>query len=251
LLTGIVAGGAFLVSFITSLCVRTPFFYAVLRSLCFAGVFFGIIAGIYFLYNKFLSPQATERFENEENGASGHNVDYSVDDDEVLDKVGGSARSMFEGAALEASAGSRNEQDFYEPLEELAPANEDGTHSAAVPVENTGGGDSGIDHGVLEQNGNEGYYKNGDSAVIRNVSGGADIGYDTNMRDFIPGMAAAGDGGRQKTGEPLYVPDPAVVNEGPVRLSVDSKSGRTAPVFDFNKQKMATAIQTLLKKDEG
>jgi hypothetical protein len=250
-LTGIVAGGAFLVSFIISLCVRTPFLYAVLRSLCFAGVFFGIIAGIYFLYNKFLSPQATERFESEDNGASGHNVDYSVGDDDAWPKDAGGAKSMFGVDAPETSAGNRDEGDIYEPLDELEPANEDYPYLPGAPIENISGGGSGIDHGVLEQNGNEGYDKNEVSALTANASGGSDRGYDTDMGAFIPGMVAAGDGERQKTGAALYMPGPALANEGPVRLSVDNNSGRTAPVFDFDKQKMATAIQTLLKKDEG
>ncbi|MDR0662552.1 MAG: hypothetical protein LBF80_00525 [Spirochaetaceae bacterium] len=248
LLAGIVAGGAFLVSFIISLCVRTPFLYSALRALCFAGGFFGIIAGIYFLYNKFLSSEATEQFENQGGGSgvSGHSVDYSVGDDDFwLD----GAKNMSAEAGPSVSA--QNADDLYEPLEELTPENEDAPYLSAAPIENIGGADSGMEHGVLEQSGNKVYDEKGDSALTRDASASSDNGYDVNMSAFIPGMPAAGDGGRQKMGSPLYMSGPAITGEVPVSLSLDSKSGNAGVNFDFNKQKMAEAIQTLLRKDEG
>jgi hypothetical protein len=243
-LAGIVAGGAFLVSFIISLCVRTPFLYAALQALCFSGVFFGIVAGVYFLYDKFLSPKATEQFESAGGRQFSHSVDYSIGDDEVWLNGTDGAKTADE---------NQNAEDFYEPLEELSTETGDG----AVPFldaahgENISGADSDMYHEVLEQSVDEVYDNSGDSVLRRNTSGSSDDGYDMNMSTFIPGMPIAKDGGRQKREEPLYMPVPTLADEGPVSLSVDKISGKKELDFDFNRQKVAGAIQTLLKKDEG
>jgi hypothetical protein len=254
MLAGIVAVGAFFVSFIISLCVRTPFLYAALQALCFSGVFFGIVAGVYFLYDKFLSPKATEQFERAGGGGQfSHNVDYSIGDDDAWLNGADGAESMPPEAGAETADGNQDAKDVYELLEEVSTGNEDEAipFLDAAPVENINGTDSYMDHGVLEQSANEVYNKDGALMSTRSVHGYSGDGFDMNMSAFIPGMPVAKNGGRQNTEDILYTPGPVLADEGSVSLSVDKISGKRELDFDFNRQKAAGAIQTLLKKDEG
>jgi hypothetical protein len=219
----IVSGGVFLVSLITGLLGGVLFFTALLRALVFAVVFFGIVAGIYSLYNKFLLPG-----EPAGGGPSalGRNVDYTVDDsDDWFD--------TWEGAG-----------------ESLAPED---TPDAGIPLEQTDGTDAG--GGALEQNGNKAYTDSEAPALEKPpADSAASAGYalDIDMSDFTPDapmFSGADEGKAVLSGAAEWR---AETGRGMVDMSVARKSDAKADLYsDADGKKMADAIKTLLKKDEG
>jgi hypothetical protein len=261
MLAGIVAGGAFLISFILGLCGRTPFIDTLLRALVFGASFFGIVAGIYFLYNKFLSPEATDKLENEDDGSSVHGIDYSIGDDgtwlnntsNVEKEASEEILEISENSDLETQEKPVENQatdDFIETLEAGPQENYDieAVNTDASGVEDIKNADSGdIAYEVLEQSNNKIYNENGDSTLTQKVDDSSNSSFEMDMTAFMPGIP--GLERNEQEDSPLFTPNRTALSERTVRLSVDSKSGKSD--FDFDREKMAGAIQTLLKKDEG
>ena len=237
-LAGIIAGGAFLISFVLGLFGKTALLTVLLRATAFSGCFFGIVAGIYFLYNKFLQPEETDETGAESTGPIGQNIDYSVDDDgwlKGLDAVG-------DGVPENISKIIGDD-----------PEEADGVQSGAGPV----GEDSFVSKGtpeVLAQSDDTGYSVNEDSLLSRKGDGGfSKDGYDMNMSAFTAGIPGIDEDSYPQRSAATSSPNPAipVAKEGTVDMSVERRAGKADLGFDADEKKMAGAIQSLLKKDLG
>jgi hypothetical protein len=229
----IISGGVFFVSFVTGLLGGAVFLTALLRALVFAVVFFGIVAGIYCLYNKFLLPD-----ESSGGGppALGRNVDYTVDD-------GYDWLSTQEGAD-----------------ENLTPAS--GTDSVTGQPEGEESGDAAEPFGLpadedrraLEQS-RDNIYTDNKAPVPEKPSAGSagsdGYAFDIDMSGFMPDapMFNVGrDGGKAvPSGAPEWQAEAGVVD-----MSVARRPDAKADLYSgIDGKKMAGAIKTLLKKDEG
>jgi hypothetical protein len=220
---GIVAGGAFLVSFTFGIFGRTPVYMALTRALIFSGVFFGIVAGIYFIFNKFLQPMELPPDKtNYDDGQLGQNIDFSLGDEDGLTDA---------DAAPPDTAS----------LEELQSVDmEEG--SEGIPVVDSSAG-------VLEQISNNVYSKSGSSSLPQAAADSAVDGYNMDMGAFVPGIPGIDGNGAQKMSD--YADSPDLMGAGGVvEMSVERNSEKD-PRLTGDAKKMAGAIQTLLKKDDG
>jgi hypothetical protein len=250
ILAGIVAGGAFLVSFIMGLFGRTPILTVFLRALVFSGCFFGLVAGIYFLYNKFLLPAETDEEEPEaaadqsgsQNGRqSGQNIDYVLgDDDDWLSRLDELENGDAPEDLSKISSGDPGEvQDAQSDAESFM-------EGAFAEGESTAGGES---TGVLAQSNDNGYSVSGDSLLPQKKAGAfSEDGYDMNMSAFTHGTRGAEDSGYPQGRAVSSSPNP-LMSEGTVDISVEGRAGKRGLGFDVDGKKMAGAIQSLLKKD--
>jgi hypothetical protein len=243
---GITAGGAFLISFVFGLFGRADLPLALMRALIFAGLFFGLAAGIYFLYEKFLQPEASPE---KDNGQLGQNVDYSVGDN--IEWSGDDNRTLGDMPILESGG-------------ETAPPVE-GEYSRSMPADdslssNAGTNDTGVEElipedsygtsnasGGVEQNDNNKYSESGGLALRENAAPFSGEGYSVNMNDFTPVTARSSE---SMEGKRSSAKDGAS-RRGTVDMSVERKLGKEDLGFEFDGKKIAGAIQTLLKKDEG
>ncbi|MDR0382899.1 MAG: hypothetical protein LBH50_02815 [Spirochaetaceae bacterium] len=220
---------------------------ALLRAAVFAGGFFGIIAGIYFLYGKFLRPDGEVK---DAGPTLGKNVDYSVDDiGDWLDM----RKSANESLPAEAASGMADDSALgpdagpidFESLSGLPVGSETNDEAHAVPP------DTGSE--ALEQSGDNVYSKDGALAPSEKPSAG--YAFDMDMSDFTP-AAPMFNGGEYSAAKAVpssaEVWEPAEPGAGVVDMSLARKSGAKADlIFDGDGKKMAGAIRTLLKKDEG
>ncbi|MDR2795966.1 MAG: hypothetical protein LBB47_04560 [Spirochaetaceae bacterium] len=239
ILAGIVAGGAFCVSFILGLFGRTPILVTFLRALAFSGCFFGIVAGIYFLYNKFLLPVEPDDKEPEDSDLSGHNIDYTLGDDnewlDSLDYDGNASENTSE--ISESDAEGSDVPNGTEPGVLNVFENKPETAVSERSPE------------VLAQNNDSGYSIGGDSLLPREKAGAFfGDGYDMNMSAFIPGIPGI-EGGDYSQGAAAQTSSDSGMNEGTVDMSVERDARKLDLGFDVDGKKMAGAIQTLLKKD--
>jgi hypothetical protein len=235
MLAGTVAGGAFLVSFIIGVFGGGPLLGVFLRALVFSGCFFGLVAGIYFLYNKFLLPVETDEEEEPETaGQVGQNIDYFLGDDDdwlgSLDNAGEDNSKTIEGYTEENGVAAIETNAF---TGELNPA---------VSEESAG---------VLAQSSDNGYSERGDSLLPRKKAGVfSDDNYSMDMSAFVSGMPGIEDDGAPRREAATSSPG-SMMNEGTVDMSVERRSGKPDLGFDVDGKKMAGAIQSLLKKDLG
>jgi hypothetical protein len=234
----IISGGVFLVSLITGLFGGAAFVTALLRALIFAGVFFGITAGIYYLWNKFLQPGETADLGGNV-PAPGGNVDYTVDDDWLGMPESADENIPPENVSAEADGGGSD--GGLEP-----PFMEDsgGSERLHEPPEDADGE-------VLEQNGDNVYI---DSRVPVAGKAAADYAFDMNMSDFMPAVPAVGGGWEADIAVPLSKAErpQTAPDAGMVDISVARGSGNELDAYtDADGKKMAGAIRNLLKKDEG
>jgi hypothetical protein len=243
MLAGIVAGGAFLISFILGLFGRAPLLTVFLRALAFSGCFFGIVAGIYFLYNKFLLPVETDEEKPDDTGRTGHNIDYTLsDDDSWLSSFYGGENGAHEDISKIIDGGAEDIQDVRNRAEAVG---------ANAFAENPKTGASEDLPGVLEQSNDNGYSVDRDSPPPNDEAGvSAGDGYGMNMSVLVPGIPGIEDGGYSQAAATQGLPD-SVINEGTVDMSVDRRAGKPDLGFSVDGKKMAGAIQTLLKKDLG
>lgn len=244
MLAGIIAGGTFLVSFILGLVGRTPLLTAFFRALAFSGCFFGIVAVIYFLYNKFLLTDETDEEEPVDTSRIGQNIDYSLSDNDdwinSLDDI--ESEGMSEDVSKISGGNVDKPQDILggaEPGMEYAFTGEE--KIAAL----------GETPGVLAQSNDNGYSVDGDSVLPQKNAGAfSEGGYDMNMSAFIAGIPGVEDDGSPQ-GEAMSSSSGTMMNEGTVDMSVERRAGKPDFGFDVDGKKMAGAIQTLLKKDLG
>jgi hypothetical protein len=243
MLAGIVAGGAFLVSFVLGLFGRTPLVTVFLRALAFSGCFFGIIAGIYFLYNKFLLPSEPDNEEPEYTGRAGNNVDYTLGDDESwLNGLDDGVNGMPEGPSEVSEGGEELIRDVRVSTEADRSNGFAGEPKSPFSGETTE---------VLAQSDDNGYSVDGDSLLPRKNTGDfSEDGYDMNMSAFLPGIPGIEDDIHHRGTMALNLPDQAA-DERTVDMSVERRHGKPDLGFDVDGKKMAGAIQTLLKKDLG
>jgi hypothetical protein len=226
MVAGITAGGAFLLSFIFSLLGSAIFQTALTRALIFAGLFFGLVAGIYFLYDKFLQPK--EGGGKDEN-QTGQNVDYSVGDG--IDWTNGNTTDN----GVPGNVSNLNGADVS-PIEELEELGDDG-HSGATH-----------DSGGLEQIDNNKYSNERVLTESEKADASSQKGYSVDMSAFTPEDVPKS--GKPAGPERRDTPGGAL-REGTVDMSVERRSGKTELGFEVDGKKIAGAIQTLLKKDEG
>jgi hypothetical protein len=234
MVAAIVAGGATLLSLVLGLLRHVPFLVALVRALLFGGIFFGIIAAIYFLFNKFLATpgnpeKVTPDGEAAASGADdqlGQNFDYSVGDGDEGD--------------IEVQPLEDGEGEGVLPLDPDDQGEEEG--GPAETEESFEG---------LEQNVDSGYTGD-EGSLLPHESTGDEAGIDMNMGAFIPGMPGVSDDDDGPSGsESVFSPRASRGGAGTVDMSVEKKADRAAKFGkDFDGKKMAGAIQTLLKKDE-
>jgi hypothetical protein len=264
----IVSGGTFLVSLITSLLGGTLFFTALLRGLIFAASFFGIVAGIYYLYNKFLLPGGTA---DTDTPKVGQNVNYSVDDNgewlDMREPVNVSLppeNTGLKGGVLDGMNG---------PETGGGPDDVSGVEAYSIPkapysadtgdgkVEKPPAPSVDIDGGVLEQKGDNVYidreasgYEELPTVAKAETAASKDYVFDIDMSGFVAALPVIDGGGRNDKAVPSSSAEwsKAGPGMGVVDMSVERKSNAKQGLYsDADGKEMAGAIRTLLKKDEG
>jgi hypothetical protein len=234
----IISGGVFLVSLITGLLGGAVFVTALLRALIFASVFFGITAGIYYLWNEFLQPGETADLGGDM-PAIGGNVDYTVDDDWL-----GMRDSADENIPPENVSAGADGVEADGGLEPPFMADSGGSAGLHEPPEDADGE-------VLAQNGDNVYI---DSRVPAADKAAADYAFDMDMSDFMPAVPVIGGGREADRMVPQSVAErpQTAPDAGMVDISVARGSGNELDAYtDADGKKMAGAIRNLLKKDEG
>jgi hypothetical protein len=247
MLAGIIAGGAFLVSFILGLFGKTPFLTVLLRAAAFSGCFFGIVAGIYFLYNKFLLSDETDEEEPVDRRPIGQNIDYSLsDDNDWLNSLEDSGTERTPEDVSNIGGGDVEEpQDIQSSaersvMEDAFTGEEETTALKETP-------------GVLAQSNDNGYSVDGDGdSLLPQKKAGAfsQDGYNMDMSVFVAGAPGTEDDSDPQKEATSSSPGP-MMNEGTVDMSVERRTGKPDLGFDVDGKKMAGAIQSLLKKDLG
>jgi hypothetical protein len=234
-IAAVVSAIAFILSFLIGLIGPALIGTVVIRAFAFAVVFF--VAGAVFsvVFAKFLLPEeemrdssGSDSLNGEREGerqAAGANVNLSVGDDDVFqadapesDENGARLSGGEEGEGAEDSEG------------EGAPALEDG-----------------IDSEGLEQN-NEVRYNSRQGEGL--ADGGDDI---PDEPVFIPGIPGIdGPAAAEERGSLASLPE---IGTGTVEMTVRKSRGKEIRLEDLGKnvdgKKVAGAIQTLLRKDEG
>jgi hypothetical protein len=225
MVAGITAGGAFLLSFVFSLLGSADVQTALMRALIFAGLFFGLVAGIYFLYDKFLQPVEDDSMDENQ---TGQNIDYSVGD-----SIDWSSGKNDNGIPDDISSLNSAGESSIEGLEEFG----NDEHSGAT-----------YDSGGLEQVDNNKYSNDRVLMGAEKADASSPRGYSVDMSAFTPGDVpkSGGPAGPERRYTPGGAP-----REGTVDMSVERRSGKTELGFEVDGKKIAGAIQTLLKKDEG
>jgi hypothetical protein len=237
----VVSGGTFLVSLITSLLGGALFFTALLRGLVFAGSFFGIVAGIYFIYNKFLIPDDTD---DTETPKVGQNIDYSVGDNGewlnmretaneslTLDDIGVKLDGQGGGSGTEADA-ELDSADGLEAVDELDSAHE------AETVEEPSSADNAE---VVEELASADGLEPVDEPASADGTGGADGAKDGTGLDAVnkadagggldaPYGADAGNGGTEKPPGPSVDMDRGALEQKSDNVYIDREaSGHKEP----------------------
>ncbi|GHU39987.1 hypothetical protein FACS1894190_06280 [Spirochaetia bacterium] len=215
--TAIAAGGAFLLSILLGLIGHSGFLMAFLKALIFGGAFFGLILGICFLYNKFLIPQ--EDTKKTEGASVGSNLDLTVGDDLPEDDFG-------DYFSTDQNESQSDDPDEPEELEELEAE------------------DSPLDQNIKED------YNRGSVDVASPNAAPSNEGM-MDMGAFIPGIPGIGNDSDDEPDIPRAIPERRI-NDGTVEMSMGKRPEKTIDFGpDADGKKMAGAIQTLLKKDEG
>jgi hypothetical protein len=236
----IISGGVCLVSLIIGLLGGAFFFAALLRALVFAGVFFGLTAGIHYLWNKFMQPSETA-----DTGSApviGRNIDYTVTDDDLFG-------IQVDEILPPGNASAETEDSASGGLEALLTA-DTGGYETVEPA--------GASGEALEQNGDNVYIDNRAPAAETPTAAkvAADYAFDIDMSGFTPAMPSLGGGWEaDKTVSPPGGADGSQTTNpdaGIVDMSVTRKSGTKLDMYtNADGKEMAGAIKTLLRKDEG
>jgi hypothetical protein len=252
-LAAIIAGGAFFLSFLIGLFSHSGFGLIFFRALIFAVVFFGIAAGVQFVYYKFLNETASPEGADGEEGADGkktdenkgfgENIDLVLQDDDFTEGFSpqrGAAQNMPDNATGEKNDEPALLETLDDDVEELEPIDDEknGKESQAVLK-------------PLDQKTNAMYDKAGDGISEESIID------DLNIGAFIPGIPGIEDigidpvvSGRAESVESAGSKTTEYARSvGTVEMSMEKMSNKALD-FDIDGQKAAGAIQTLLKKDE-
>lgn len=231
-MAGICAAAAFLLSCILGLASHATLVIIIVRALIFAIVFFGLVSGIQYLYNRFLADAGSAApFDAD----FGHTVDVSVGDDEAPPPPFNGASPLTGGSGSEEDPNDANLEELTEDTEEVGDIDD---------IDNFDMPDDGIEEleeidddagGVLDQNTKGVYDKRGN-------------GLSVNIGDFVPSLL-----GNNEEDPPLEKPKPTEfsMNVGTVEMSMAQKSGNNTDFGNIDGRKAAGAIQTILKKDEN
>ncbi|MDR2444811.1 MAG: hypothetical protein LBD44_02580 [Spirochaetaceae bacterium] len=214
--------------------------------MAFSGCFFGIVAGIYFLYNKFLLSYETDEKEPVDEGRVGQNIDYSLGDDNdwlnnfdnIEDGRMPEDISKINGGDVEKSQDIQSDVEEQPSEADVLTGEEKTTALKETPE-------------VLAQSNDNGYSVGGDSLLPQKKAGAfSQDGYDMDMSVFVAGASGTEDDSYPQRGATSSSPGP-IMNEGTVDMSVERRTGKPDLGFDVDGKKMAGAIQSLLKKDLG
>ncbi|MDR2490924.1 MAG: hypothetical protein LBD20_05925 [Spirochaetaceae bacterium] len=257
---GILAAGAFIISFILGLISGAAFFLIMLRALVFAALFFGIGFGLNYLTKNMLSFSDT--------GSSGRIVDISVGDGMVMQGSEASAGESALNGTGDATPDDGSIDDISilfngEDTADAASATSDFMESTpnitdkAPPISE----DTMLDNGGLAQNGDYSYNKTGsiinpagsESAPPQVAKTDEINGVGTDFNNFIPGMPGVNSVFPQSTGDNSE--DESGGGEGKITVgTVEMSVEKPKQEVDLGKykdgKKMAGAIQTMLKKDK-
>jgi hypothetical protein len=265
---GISAGCAFLISLIFGLIGKAVFLIALARALIFAGLFFVLVVGIYYIYDKFLQPDANNDDTDDADEVLGQNVEYSVGDDsdwggggnDVPDDILGLDYTLEDPADLPSDESGLHEDNtdsiksLVAGLTDISPSN------AALSEASNAAASKG-----LEQIDSNEYSNNGDltqpikaiapdKAAPKKAAASKNEDYDVDMDVFVPYTPADYGGGEAASifQSKHTVSEDSSLRKGTVDMSLERKSGKKELDFDnIDGKKVAGAIQTLLKKDEG
>ena len=280
---GILAAGAFLVSFILSLISGAPFLQIIIRALVFAALFFGIGFGLNYLVKNIFSGDMSALPAGD--GQRGHIVDISVGDETDGVESGGGIEGGGDGGRRPAGVGPAfivtggdipddGELDDISTLFDssdkpsAAPTTsgskkypQAGTDKAPSALEETL-----LDSGGLAQNTDYSYNKVGsvvnpvgsESAPpkvanpLKDAEAGAPDGGITDFNGFIPGMPGVESVFPKGTeGSPRGESGggEGKITVGTVEMSVEKPKQEVDLGKYKDGKKMAGAIQTMLKKD--
>jgi hypothetical protein len=258
MVAGISAGCAFLLSLIFGLIGKTVFLIAFARALIFAGLFFVLVVGIYYIYDRFLQPADT--INDDTDGLLGHNVDYSVGDD---NEWAVNDNDIPDISGLDYNAGEAADilPEEFELLGDTDPIKPSSAGLTGMTSSNAASSedyDKASSEGLEQIDSNE-YSKNGDLAppkkaiAPKKAAASKNEDYDVDMDVFVPYEPADYSGGEPARG---FQSKHAVSEDSPLRgtvdMSLERKSGKKELDFDdIDGKKVAGAIQTLLRKDEG
>ena len=275
---GILAAGAFLVSFILSLISGAPFLQIIIRALVFAALFFGIGFGLNYLVKNIFSGDMSALPAGD--GQRGHIVDISVGDEADGVESGGGIEGGGDGGRRPAGVGPAfivtggdipddGELDDISTLFDssdkpsAAPTTsgskkypQAGTDKAPSALEETL-----LDSGGLAQNTDYSYNKVGsfvnsvgsESAPPKVVKTGESNGVGTDFNEFIPGMPGVKSvfpQGTEANLEDESSEEAGKITVGTVEMSVEKPKQEVDLGKYKDGKKMAGAIQTMLKKDK-
>ncbi len=222
-ISGIVAGTAFILSFLIGLFTGSQFLTVLLRAFILSVVFFVMASLAYWLVSQFL-PELLNPPSDDSNeiDASGSRVDITIDssnDDAELEPAS-SIQTEHQDSFVSDNAGSNvsvqglddKRQDDYNDEGEGIASGTDLTESTAVPQKETSGS---VDVLPDMESMSEYFAPSGESEDEENVV--------EMEEDVSPSSPSA---------------------PGPSRTTKTSDPG------DFNAQEMASAIQTILRRDE-
>ncbi|GMO41358.1 MAG: hypothetical protein Ta2B_21180 [Termitinemataceae bacterium] len=251
-LAGIVAAVSFLLSFLLGIINQTTFTWSLLRALIFAVAFFGIAAGVEYLYKKFLLPDENGGIGDIDGDGYGSNVDISIGDD-ASGLSGSSINDLFNSGENVNGSGD---------VEELEPVDDDAEletldSAEASDVEELQPLDAADDGSLeelesepLDQKAKYEYHNNGDIVSANNARDDFDIGA------FVPGLAGLDEISKTSKQQPSsqssgggLTKTEYDMDSGTVEMTMEKRGGKELG-FDVDGKKAAGAIQTLLSKDE-
>jgi hypothetical protein len=234
-LSGIAGGIAFVLSFLVGLISGVGFPWILIRALGFGAAFFVLAGGAYWLVTQFL-PELLDRGEEEaglDAGSPGSRVDISVTDEEGDAGSGGPFRRE----------GFSPERDASEGLTDLvgggAPSNEN-----VDPLSGNG----------LDQEAEDGYTRKGNveegplNGAASSPPGAAVPAQETESSDTVDELPNL-----ELMSDVFITPPIEDGGAGVIESSTGRSTGGNKPQNlggDFNVKEMASAIQTILKRED-
>jgi hypothetical protein len=235
--SGIIAGIAFVLSILIGLFTGSQFFPVMLRAFILAIVFFVLSSLVYWLLSQFL-PELLTSSSNESNGIDipGSKVDISIDADELSDDI------------------------------DSVPIRNAASESVNSIQENNGDIDDQSSLQGLDQKPPDDYNKAGDGNVPQSLvesekaavpgNGASDSGEYSKSLDVLPDLESMSDSftpvEEEEESDVVEMDDDLSSASSIPSMGSELKrsSRKNADPGDFNTQELASAIQTILRRDE-
>lgn len=236
-ISAVAAGAAFILSFLIGLLSGAGFVFVLVRALIFAAIFFILTSVAYWLITQFIpelmntsAPGAEAAIDE----ALGQNVDLSVDDEQELSYKAG------------YDTVTDSEEEVPDSILENRKNNQDDTILGTGDMETPDDDASGTFSSPLDQNGIEGYTEK-DMSESEYSGASPALPLDvTEDVDALPDLESMSDSFISPIGEESE-------NDDDKHESVSLYSGTKTsggPDGAFDPREMASAIQTILKRDQ-